>query len=158
MTDQQEREAFERWLAQESYQPNAIGIKPAWDAWQARAAMANASMRMAQEAADKRYEERTPTQWAYDQACKALEQTKQELARATLPEGMRMEWQSIETAPKDGTCFLGCVDGWHVVTHWHRGQLCWATCGPSYDRLSGDEMPTHWQPLPAAPQQPAEKG
>lgn len=54
-------------------------------------------------------------------------------------------WQSIETAPKDGTTILllctsgGIADG------------CWDLRDESWNYAYID--PTHWQPLPAAPKQ-----
>lgn len=60
-------------------------------------------------------------------------------------------WMPIESAPKDGSCFLACCGNWVTVAHWHRVQLCWATNGPNYSRYPHDEQPTHWQPLPPAP-------
>jgi hypothetical protein len=63
-------------------------------------------------------------------------------------------WQSIDTAPKDGSEFLG----WNGVTHdpwfWHadpRGKRpCWARHfrGITDDRR---QPPTHWMPLPEPP-------
>ena len=64
-----------------------------------------------------------------------------------------MDWQPIETAPKDGTVVLlaGCrkpvaaawledeIDYWHVDDN-KRGPF--ALRGPA---------PTHWMPIPAAP-------
>ena len=60
-------------------------------------------------------------------------------------------WQPIETAPKDGSVFLACVGNWMTVAHWHRSQQCLATNGPTYERYPADEIPTHWMPLPAPP-------
>lgn len=57
----------------------SAGQATAWDAckgWNARAEQAEAEVgRLRQELAEanRRYEERTPTQWAYEQACHALE-------------------------------------------------------------------------------------
>lgn len=61
------------------------------------------------------------------------------------------EWQKIESAPKDGTSMLVVNGYWMITAHWHRGFHCWATCGPTYERLPADEQPTHWMPLPAPP-------
>ena len=63
-----------------------------------------------------------------------------------------MEWQPIETAPKDGHAILASDPAWHGVPcpmfwngeewqHWFRSELYGA-----YD-------PTHWMPLPAPPEQ-----
>lgn len=75
------------------------------------------------------------------------------------------EWQSIETAPKDGTRFWGKVDDdaiamlWHpafdaFVSSWHR-----MTMAPGYtingkrfeDHSPTKHDPTHWMPLPEPP-------
>jgi hypothetical protein len=61
------------------------------------------------------------------------------------------EWQTIESAPKNGTSFLAVNGNWYVVCHWHRGVCAWCSSGPSYDMIPRDELPTHWMPLPAAP-------
>ena len=60
-------------------------------------------------------------------------------------------WQPIETAPKDGSGFLACVGQWMTVCHWHRQRQCWASNGPVYAPYPADEQPTHWMPLPNAP-------
>ena len=63
------------------------------------------------------------------------------------------EWQPIETAPKDGSAFLAWEDGdrgpfkcwWH--TDWPRAEAYWM------DNQDSEPEPTHWQPLPARPEQ-----
>lgn len=67
-----------------------------------------------------------------------------------------MEWQPIETAPKDGTVIL-------LAEPNHDGSFCIATgrwvepyIKPPYwgDGLTDDLLmdgPTHWSPLPEAP-------
>ena len=71
------------------------------------------------------------------------------------------EWQPIETAPKDGTAFIGfdgrrpflCTRQKYYVKYPHQDG------GPTFrDGFSGDyydhispESPTHWMPLPAPP-------
>lgn len=70
-----------------------------------------------------------------------------------------MEWQQIETAPKDGAAFIGAVirgtgDPWLAVWRWGDfGELGteeapgdWVT-----DQWEQDEPPTHWIPLPRSP-------
>jgi hypothetical protein len=76
--------------------------------------------------------------------------------KQTMPEG-KSEWQPIETAPKDGTRFLGAEydDGWMI------GPCIW--CKTSHVPLYGFHFtegdpedlniahPSHWMPLPAPP-------
>jgi hypothetical protein len=61
-----------------------------------------------------------------------------------------MEWQPIETAPKDGTVIL--------AYRYQLGSLSWIVI--MFDRIKGiwfnyytgqQELPTHWMPLPEAP-------
>lgn len=72
-----------------------------------------------------------------------------------------MEWETIETAPKDGTAFIGwdgkrpflCRAGKHYVKYPHE------VGGPTFrDVWNGDYYdsimtvnPTHWMPLPTPP-------
>ncbi len=62
-----------------------------------------------------------------------------------------MEWQSIESAPRDGTYILGYLAGGYgpnqSVIHW-TGET-WAVVPTRDYRLSF--LATHWQPLPAEP-------
>ena len=69
-------------------------------------------------------------------------------------------WQPIETAPKDGTEFLGFgggvegVQGIQVV-RWCERVGCWETPEASLEdwdnQAEGYSRPTHWMPLPDAP-------
>ncbi len=67
-----------------------------------------------------------------------------------------MEWRPIETAPRDGTVIL-LYDNVPVVGQWvrHRAYAhCWAWMMkplPKADLLIALE-PTHWMPLPTAPE------
>ena len=67
-------------------------------------------------------------------------------------------WQPIETAPKDGTWFLGWVDRadvedqydvwrWDAEIETESGYGFWVNAADS----NLDEFPTHWQPLPTPP-------
>lgn len=70
-----------------------------------------------------------------------------------------MEWQPIETAPKDETRVL-CTDGTAIAFCWF-GEIydynkkeyvnCWAAENWGYDGDSGPIDATHWMPLPKAP-------
>ena len=67
-----------------------------------------------------------------------------------------MDWQTIDTAPKDGTAFLGwlaerqgyvarqdvCISSW---SEWGGG--VWTVNG----HTSTASQPTHWMPLPFPP-------
>ncbi len=60
------------------------------------------------------------------------------------------KWQTIETAPKDGTVILG------FVPHDCGGYIL-SLCYTGYERWSGtvdfnDFYPTHWMPLPNPPE------
>lgn len=57
-----------------------------------------------------------------------------------------MEWQPIETAPKDGM-LLGFYDGMIRLVLWDSG---WAVVGRMTDRYWFS--PTHWMPLPPPPE------
>jgi hypothetical protein len=84
-------------------------------------------------------------------------------ARTAVPELLRalkgkLDWQPIETAPKDGAGYLvfptplfGADQA--GVAYWDRdeGYECWRDL--EGERL--DPQPTHWMPLPAAPREEA---
>lgn len=63
-----------------------------------------------------------------------------------------MDWQPIETAPKDGTHILAFVP-WAV----HPKTLFWAKYADAWRCPASEAGPcgaweaTHWQPLPAPP-------
>ncbi|MBD9529019.1 hypothetical protein [Paracoccus sp. PAR01] len=65
-------------------------------------------------------------------------------------EYVRGGWQPIATAPKDGTYVLVFVDCWHDVASWGPGIKAWLNA-------YGDHTmkPSHWMPLPAAPEESA---
>ena len=67
------------------------------------------------------------------------------------------EWQPIETAPQDGTDILVCVT--HNLPDGEWETLMWVDwCSPPYEwphfaaRFDIPFPPTHWRPLPAAPE------
>lgn len=61
---------------------------------------------------------------------------------------LQSAWRPIGEAPKDGSTIIVRAGNWVVTAHWHRSQQCWATCGPTYERLPADEQPTDWHALP----------
>lgn len=67
-----------------------------------------------------------------------------------------MQWQPIETAPKDGTPILGFADGEITTVEWFQigaiaGYFTLCVCGPW--AVDGEWNPTHWMPLPNPPAQ-----
>ena len=77
-----------------------------------------------------------------------------------------MDWQPIETAPKDGTVILGVrflsylgdgevfPDGGTI--QWEGGpervfKVGWAYTGHLVRMIPPEDAPTHWIPLPAPP-------
>lgn len=61
-----------------------------------------------------------------------------------------MEWQLIETAPKDGTHVLVFMYGDMTTAYWdgETWELSIASDGPVE---SNEVNPTHWMPLPTPP-------
>lgn len=63
-----------------------------------------------------------------------------------------MEWQPIETAPRDGRKLLGydpTILG-HCIAYWYR--MGWHAEAESQDGMGYDNIPlTHWQPLTLPP-------
>lgn len=59
-----------------------------------------------------------------------------------------MEWQPIETAPKDGTKFIALLKCGDVsMVWWERDE--WGD-GDYWDNAAGDDpVPTHWMPYEA---------
>jgi hypothetical protein len=55
-------------------------------------------------------------------------------------------WQPIETAPKDGSVFLGYYDDWQCTMIYDRGNRMFLT-----DDGRNFAYPTHWMPLPPPP-------
>lgn len=67
--------------------------------------------------------------------------------KAALEAAERVRWQPIDTAPKDGTDFLGyTVDGDMWVMAWN-----YETEQFESERLFFGAALTHWQPLPSPP-------
>ncbi|RLK56255.1 uncharacterized protein DUF551 [Stenotrophomonas rhizophila] len=61
---------------------------------------------------------------------------------------LKLRWQPIETAPRDGTRLLLFGDGDMVAAYFNVGYATWDD-GDHHDDIQGL---THWQPLPAAPE------
>ena len=69
-----------------------------------------------------------------------------------------MQWQPIETAPKDGTFIITYLPprfvdeaGLTMIQRWKGTKLQWITAGaPNRARLW---QPTHWMPLPSPPKE-----
>lgn len=59
-------------------------------------------------------------------------------------------WQPIETAPKDGTEILLFVDPKPQVGAWHPKAKDWID--QSWEYFFQGPGPTHWMPLPEAPE------
>lgn len=70
-----------------------------------------------------------------------------------------MEWQPIETAPRDGCHILlaGIAEpGGVVVAYWNTDVTHqWECSHDDQNDLYGD--PTHWMPLPAPPVAPSDE-
>jgi hypothetical protein len=68
----------------------------------------------------------------------------------------KAKWQPIETAPRDGSFLLGYYKMWKCPTiiRWQKsqyGDFGYWDCA----RVCSDNIhPTHWMPLPDAPEQP----
>ena len=69
-----------------------------------------------------------------------------------------MDWQPIETAPKDGTRILVYMEGAIIEAWWEDGYsggewdcVSMSSHGCGCCRSTND-APTHWVPLPAKPE------
>lgn len=60
-------------------------------------------------------------------------------------------WRPIETAPRDGTAILVFNDRGHFVAEWNDDW--WSVSDGKMERGLRGQEPTHWQPLPAAPEE-----
>lgn len=61
-----------------------------------------------------------------------------------------MEWQPIETAPRDGTLFLVWADGDYSCV-WQVGEVLYVDYTYDLEALTYSSVATHWMPLPAPP-------
>lgn len=64
-----------------------------------------------------------------------------------------MEWQTIDTAPRDGTIILGYEIGVVAQTEFKHGE--WSLSGYCWNDHSQYFYPSHWMPLPTLPSQAA---
>ena len=63
-----------------------------------------------------------------------------------------MEWQPIETAPKDEFHVLVATQGYVTAAVWHSHAAGWyETNNDPTDAWGFELFPTHWMPLPAPP-------
>lgn len=70
-------------------------------------------------------------------------------------EKLEMEWQSIETAPKDGEMVLiahNTLRGGALIREsWLEDGVWYFMSGQGLTPLTGEYRPTHWMPLPPPP-------
>lgn len=59
-----------------------------------------------------------------------------------------MDWQPIETAPKDEDILLAHPDGSMMIGRRNRAGTAW----DDGDFRDHENWPTHWMPLPAPPE------
>lgn len=77
------------------------------------------------------------------------------MAKCFNQSGVTMDWQPIETAPKDGTQILAYAEGSRGLNYFSVAE--WATAKDYAPRSVADWFwayairPTHWMPLPAPP-------
>jgi hypothetical protein len=62
-----------------------------------------------------------------------------------------MDWQPIETAPKDGKLVLVYAGFIGIASYYNWLGNGWQWCDDG-EGLPYDPQPTHWMPLPAPPQ------
>jgi hypothetical protein len=73
-----------------------------------------------------------------------------------------MEWQPMETAPRDGTDIIVWDGEIRTLTHWDKASHVpiygWLTlvCHDPEDMDLMDPTPTHWMPLPEPPKKAPE--
>jgi hypothetical protein len=62
-----------------------------------------------------------------------------------------MEWEPIETAPKNGIAILGYAQGEITTIYWIPNNQYWTLTVSGSFCDDGEWWPTHWQPLPIPP-------
>jgi hypothetical protein len=86
---------------------------------------------------------------------RALLQFATQIESQIRPQSAVQGWQPIETAPKDG---IPIILGWPKMAlggYWAEWRGTWTTAHGEY---VGENEPTHWMPLPDAPQPPQGEG
>lgn len=189
MNQEELRKTFEVWASGSGECPGAIerfttgpyknlSVEIGWSIWQACAeALTKAVAQAKQEPA--LVVEREPDYWSrghfYQGTKPWIDPTKilslqigdklyfnPHPAAPAVPAG----WQPIETAPRDGTLFLGWVgaERWRIpdgqcsspAHDVSQVDFCWWREGGYFDNASGQigdsQDVTHWMPLPAAPE------
>lgn len=69
------------------------------------------------------------------------------------------EWRDIATAPRDGTEIVAWNRSDRIICHWHKSPSCAGGWVTHWETVSGYDVgwntvhPTHWLPLPSAPNQ-----
>ncbi len=92
-----------------------------------------------------------------------LSQLENEALTHAIEHMKRFQWQKIETAPKDGTTLLifdnysndKSIDGYGVCTARWDYSLKWWIMHQRYSNVISLVNPTHFMPLPDAPQSQA---
>lgn len=69
------------------------------------------------------------------------------------------KWRSIESAPKDGSIFLGwqSLEPFPVAIRWSCGEWVYADCALRGAVGEAGEV-THWMPFPTLPERPWQEG
>ena len=62
-----------------------------------------------------------------------------------------MQWQDIESAPRDGTAILGFADGTMTTVEYFVERGYWSLCECGAYAADCEWNPTHWMPLPDPP-------
>ena len=68
---------------------------------------------------------------------------------------MNMEWQPIETAPKDGVDILVYDKGFIFTAYWDGEHMAFMS-NNCVDGYNGTDKATHWMPLPGPPTEDSE--
>lgn len=83
-----------------------------------------------------------------DRCCAAIT-----TAQALLDKLREEEWQSMDSAPKDGTPILGYCQGDITVIAWNKYGKYWNLTETGTQAEDGEWFATHWRSLPPKPQE-----